>query len=447
MPSRPSPRTAALVVSATLVAALTACAPTAAEPGSTASATSYSTTVPSDPVTLTIAYCDRHPVEDLYEGFKVKYPNVTINPQYQECSNFSTDVVNQLTGANPPDIVEYVDAAIQTTAPAGAVLDLAPYVELYGWDTKFPTSQLQQLQLSSNGRVHGEGSQYGIPGGASFVGAFYNKDLMTRAGIAAVPATIADFQASLEQAKAAGVTPIALGAQDDGGIHLWGALASSLMGAQAAQDWVNGKQGATIAVDGAIQAAQYVADWANAGYFSPSPNGVSENDARADFSRGSALYTIDGSWSMSTLQMADPAGEQFGFIHFPVNQAGDGATGQGFTAGFAISSKSPHADIAAAFLDYLASPEAAEITVNIGMLPVNTDPAVAPAPKTFTATGLRDGYNAALAANGIVTFFDHASPTMHTTMTQGLQGVISGQLAPSDFIAQLQADWEAYHTS
>ena len=393
------------------------------------------TTVPTTPLTLTIAYCDRHPVEDLVNGFTKLHPNITFNLQYEDCNNFSTDIVNKLTGANPPDITEYVDAAIQTVAPAGAVLNLAPYVQAYQWADKFPASELAQLQLSADGKVHGQGNQYGIPGGASFVGLFYNKSLLAEAGLSAVPSTLDEFEAALAAAKAAGVTPIALGSQDDGGIHLWGSLVNSLIGPQDAQDWVNGLPGSSIDQPGAVQAAQLLADWAAAGYFTDAPNATSENDARAGFAAGSALFTVDGSWSMGTI----PTGDAFGFVPFPVVNPGDPATGQGFTAGFAISSKSANADVAAAFLDYLASAEAAEISVGLGMLPVNI--ATAPAPAPGLATDLRNAYAAAAQDNGIVTFYDHATPTMHTTLTQGLQGVIAGQLAPQAFVNSLQEDW------
>lgn len=423
-----------LLAGAACLALLSACTPggpATETPGATQSPTP---SVPSTPVTLSIAYCDQHPVEDLFQGFTALYPNVTFDAQYEDCNTFSTDIVNKLTGSNPPDITEYVDAAIQTVAPAGAIIDLAPYVEAYGWDKKFPASELAQLQLSIDGRVHGEGNQYGIPGGASFVGVFYNKALLAQANLS-VPTTIDEFQAALQTAKAAGITPLALGAHDDGGIHLWGSLVNSLIGPGPAQDWVNGKSGADIDQAGTVQAAQMVVDWMNAGYFTNSPNGTSENDARAGFAAGSALFTVDGSWSMGTI----PAGDAFGFFPFPVAKSGDPVTGQGFTAGFAISSRSPNADVAAAFLDYLASPQAAQISVGLGMLPVNID--TAPDPDPGLATDLRNGYAAATRDDGIVTFYDHATPTMHTTLVQGIQGLIAGQQTPQDFVTSVQADW------
>ena len=417
-----------------VLATMTACSPGGTSPVTQSETPTPSDAIPSTPVTLTMAYCDHQPVEDLMAGFTALYPNVTFDAQYEDCNTFSSDIVNKLTGSNPPDITEYVDAAIQTVAPQGLVLDLAPYAEMYGWADKFPASELAQLQLSDNGSVHGEGRQLGIPGGASFVGVFYNKALLAQAGLA-VPTTLDEFTAALQTARDAGITPIALGALDDGGIHLWGSLVNSLIGPQAAQNWVNGKAGSTIDLPGAVQASQMITDWENAGYFTVWPNGTSENDARAAFAGGSALFTVDGSWSVGTI----PPGEDFGFFPFPVAKKGDPVAGQGFSAAFAISSKSKNADVAAAFLDYLSSPEAAAISVNLGLLPVNVE--TAPTPDPGLATDLRDGYAAATRDNGIVTFYDHATATMHTTLTQGIQGLIISQITPEAFIASLQDDW------
>ena len=434
--SRPAVRVIGVALAAAGLAAMSACTPGGTSTGTgTLNPSSVSTVLPTTPVTLTIAYCDKHPVEDLFAGFTKLHPNVTFNPQYEDCNAFSNDIINKMTSANPPDITEYVDSAVQVLAPQGAVLDLGPYVKAYGWDKKFPASELSPLQLSADGKIHGQGSQYGIPGGAAFVGVFYNKALMAQAGITAVPGTLAEFEASLSAAKMAGITPIALGSQDDGGIHIWGSLVNSLVGPSIAQDWVNGKPGTTIDHPETVQATSRLRAWAQDGYFTDAPNATKEDDARAGFAAGSALYTIDGSWSMGTI----PSGNDFGFFPFPVAKAGDPVTGQGFTAGFAISSKSANPNVAAAFLDYLASAEAAEISVGLGMLPVNIDTAPDPAPGL--ATDLRNGYAAAARNNGIVTFYDHATPTMHTVLTQGLQGVIALELEPPAFVTSLQDDW------
>ena len=395
--------------------------------------------MPEEPITLTAAYCDAHPVEDLLDGFTALHPNVTFDKQYEECGNFSTDIINRMSSDSAPDITQYVDSAIQTLAPAGHVLDLGAYVEAYGWADKFPADQLAMLQLSADGKVHGEGAQYGIPGGAAFTGVFFNKDLLDQLGVGGPPSTFAEFEEMLAAAKERGMTPLALGSLDDGGIHLWGGMLASMMGADKAKAWVNGTAGATIAVPEAAEAAAKLAEWSVLGYFPGSANGMKEDDARADFAGRGAVFTVDGSWAVGTVR--DGLGVDAGFFGFPGRQASDPASGQGFCAGFAISSRSEKADVAAAFLDYLASPEAAEIAVGLGMLPVNI--ATAPQPEPGVATELREAYAAAAADGGIVTFFDHATPTMHTELTQGLQGVIAGEVEPQYFVKALQDNWDA----
>jgi raffinose/stachyose/melibiose transport system substrate-binding protein len=252
---------------------------------------------------------------------------------------------------------------------------------------------------------------------------------------------VAEFEAALAAAKEKGLTPLALGSLDDGAIHLWGGLLTPLFGLAESQDWVNGKAGATIQTDGALSATEKLAEWATAGYFPTSANGTKEDDARASFARGEAVFTVDGSWAVGTVR--DGLGDDGGFVAFPAATAGGPATGQGFSAAFAISARSDKADVAAAFLDYLASAEAAEISVGLGMLPVNID--TAPEPEPGVGADLRAAYAKAVADNGIVTFYDHATTTMHTSLIQGLQGVIAGQTAPADFLAALQADWDAAH--
>jgi raffinose/stachyose/melibiose transport system substrate-binding protein len=378
-------------------------------------------------------------VEDLADGFAAQHTNITFKKDYEDCGNFETDIVNRMTSDSAPDIIQYVDSAVQKLATAGHVRPLDDYAAAYGWDEKFPADELNQLKLTGDGKVHGEGNQLGIPGGASFTGVFYNKALLAEAGYDAPPATFEEFEASLAAAKDKDLTPIALGSLDDGGIHMWGGMLTNLMGLAEAQAWVNGKPESSIDTPGAVEAATKLRAWAEAGYFPASANGTKEDDARAAFAAGEAVYTIDGSWAVGTV--GEGLGENAGFFTLPGASADGPATGQGFVAGFAISASSDKADAAAAFLDWLSGPESAAISVGLGMLPVNTD--TAPAPDPGVATDLRNGYAKAAADGGIVTFFDHATPDMHTELTQGIQAVIAGELAPEDFVAGLQTNWVA----
>ncbi len=67
-----------------------------------------------------------------------------------------------------------------------------------------------------------KGKQYGVPWDMGMIGVWYNKDLFTKAGISAPPATWADFLADVSKLKAAGIVPLAIAGKDKWpSMHLW----------------------------------------------------------------------------------------------------------------------------------------------------------------------------------------------------------------------------------
>ena len=83
--------------------------------------------------------------------------------------------------------------------------------------------QLQTLNLSaadktnigSAGPVDSiNGTVYGIPLDANPEGVYYSQDLFTKAGITTTPTTIPELEADIAKLKAAGITPVAVGAKD-----------------------------------------------------------------------------------------------------------------------------------------------------------------------------------------------------------------------------------------
>jgi len=114
----------------------------------------------------------------------------------------------------------------------------------------------------------------------------------------------------------------------------------------------------------------------------------------------------------------------------------------GASVAYSISSKSEHPNEAAAFLDYLASADAATVQFDSGFMPVDTSASV-------EAEGVRadvaSGFGEVVSADGIVPFPDFAAPAMIDTIITGLQGLISKKSTTDDFLAAMQQTWDEYH--
>jgi ABC-type glycerol-3-phosphate transport system substrate-binding protein len=438
MGSTPVARAARAVAAAGLALALAACAETGG--GQPAAPTDVSKSLTSEKVTLTLAYTDDPPTETLVDAFEALHPNITIKTQQTPFTDYVKSIKLSMASSTPPDIAEYNPGAMRSLVPAGLIYDLTPYEKLYGWGDGFPASSLEVLRSNTAAKEYGTGGLYAVPGALSVLGVYYNKSLVQKAGVTQRPATLEQFEQNLGAVKSSGTTPLSVGGLQVGGFQVWNALGNVLGDAKQYREWVYGKPGATIKTDGAQRAAQKVVDWVGSGYVPASANATADSDAQANFVNGKSAYLITGNWAASTI--AKTMGDNVGFYVLPPASAGGPAVASGASVAYSISSKTKHANEAAAFLDFMRSEKAATIQFDTGFMPVNKNANV-------TANGvladIAGDFKKVVGANGIVPFPDFASPNMIDRLTAGVQGLLSKQMTPEQFLASLQESWTQYH--
>lgn len=398
-----------------------------------------STELTDEEVVLTVAYASDPPITPLTEGFTKLHPNVTFELIQTPFADYQTSLKLALAGDDAPDIVQYSPGPMRSIVPAGLVVSLDDYAEAYGWDQSVPSSLLGMLTSDEDATQYGTGDLYAIPGAIQMIGVFYNKQLTEAAGVDDIPATLDDFEDDLRAVQASGVTPMAMPALGIGGFQLWGALANVLADPILFNEWVYGVPGTTLAADpGFAEAAAKAAEWSAAGYFPSGAAAIADADAIASFTAGEQAYFVTGNWNTKAFQEA--LGDDLGFFLMPGQTADSAAvaTGSGFP--YSISSKSEHKDVAAAFLDYMTSQEAAEGIFESGFIPVATDTGIT---SDDVRGALQSDYERVVADDGVAPFANWASSSMIDTLTGGMQGVLSGDISPDDFIAALQADWES----
>ncbi len=427
-----------LAVAAAATLALTSCA----TGGGTGTDTpiDVSTEITSDPVTLTLAYTDDPPTQALIDGFTELHPNVTIEVQQTPFSDYVKSIKLAMASDNPPDIAQYNPGAMRSLVPAGLILDLTPWSDAYGWDDSFPQASLAVLTSDKDAKQFGTGGLYAAPGALSVLGVYYNKKLVEAAGITEVPADLAEFEADLAAVQGSGVAPLSVAGLEVGGFHIWNALLDRMGDVQDYRDWVYGVAGSTIETDAAAQATDTLVDWIDQGFIPESANAVGYADALAAFTSGGAAYHVNGNWAASAIETE--LGDDVGFFLMPGPDADAPLVASGASVAYSISSKSANPNVAAAFLDYLGSPEAATVQFDGGFMPVNKDAVV-------DATGLKAEiatvFSDLVAVDGIVPFPDFAAPSMIDQLVSGVQGLISKQSSTDAFLASLQATWSEYH--
>jgi len=433
-------------VAALAAAALTACSGpgSGSSPGDGGQPIAVSTDVGSEPVTLTLfdgaglkAFDDA-----LIAAFTKKYPNITIKERIEPDNVINTTFPRVVASANPPDLIRPQSGAIVDNVKNGLLTNLDPYAKAYGWD-KVPPEQLAPYRVDNG--VRGQGSLYafGVPAGP-MTGVFYNKKLAAQIGLTQPPQTLAEFEALLEKAKAAGKTPIVVANKIGLLGHVWNLLLGDHMGADKVNQIGYRTSGASVDTPEALKATETLDRWAKAGYFNSDQNALDQDPSYGQFMNGEAVFTVQGSWALGPLQKMVDEGN-LGFFPMPPVEAGGKYTAMsGSSLAFAIPERSKNHDAAAAFLNWAQSPEAAEAAYKTGFSAKSADakPVVAPL-DADVQTQLSNGYAKVVADGGVMSWVVDATPGIAAAaVNPGLQQLAGSKTTPKSFLSAVQAAYK-----
>ncbi len=429
-----------------------ACSSSASLAPSAASSTT-SSAASSAPVTLVVQDGEAGSTERigtyklLDQQFEQQHPGVTIQHTSEPFANLTATLNLQLSSSAAPDVTQ-VNQGYQSMGilvKGGLLQPLDSYATKYGWGARQPPTLLDAGKFSSDGKQFGTGNLYGISATGDLVGLYYNKATLQKLGLE-LPTTLAQFTNDLAVAKQAGVTPIAFGDLDKSpGIHDFQAIVNALAPVKYQNDFVYGRGGVSFATPEVIQAAAMLQDWANKGYFTPGFLGLGYSDWVNGFQGGKGLFIITGSWYNT--QLLDAMGSNVGFFLLPRATAGEApvATGAGGLP-WAIPTRAKNPTLAAAYIDFITSSQAAALFVQRGDNPMTSPPA-GTAPQGSSTADILAAWAQLEQNDNFVPFMDWATPTLYNTLSAGIEELLGNQTTPSTFVQQGQADYGKFVTS
>jgi raffinose/stachyose/melibiose transport system substrate-binding protein len=429
----------------------TACSLTPGSDDSAGTANPISTTVPTDEkITLTLTDFEAAGIGDaivaLIKEFQALHPNVTIERQYTAFADYGKNIRLVMSSDTAPDIAQVGQAHVMMgpLVKGKLIRPLDDYADAYGWSGRFGPGLLNQLRFEDDARSFGSGKLYGASVGGNLVGVYYNRAKLDALGVK--PGAIADlaaFNDTLAKAKAAGELPIQLGNLEAWPAnHLLSDLIAQYDDVQAVRDWIYGKPGATLDRPGVKEAVAALQSWVSNGYIAPGANGTAYDDGITKFIKGEGVFMMTGNWVQARIdqEMKGAAG----FMLLPPATAGDPARATGaLTSPFAVSTKSKHPDVAAAFINYMISKEASPTLFKGGYLPaLNGESSTAGA--GTAQEGTLEGWRKVTQADGTALYLDWATPSMGDTLFSEVQKLLGGKQSEDGLIDAVQGDWNDF---
>jgi N,N'-diacetylchitobiose transport system substrate-binding protein len=327
---------APLVLGAALALGAAACSSS----GTTASSGSASDTGK----TLTVWYMDGDLSSQAQAAVDTDFEKATgakVTVQIQEWDNINTKISTALAQDNPPDVLEIGNTDVPLFAATGALADITAHkADLEGGQSWLP---------GLVGPATVDGKVYAAPLFAGNRAVIYNKKIWSAAGITAPPTSFAELTADLDKIKAANPSPD-FSAFYFPGEYWYGALqfvwdAGGQLATKSGSTWSGALE------SGAAQ--QGLATWKSFQntYSTAASRGVDTKspDQAALFAGGKAAAILDT--SVNTVLKDNPSlAGQIGV--FPLPGAAPGSTQPVFLGGsdLAIAAKSPHQDLALAYL-------------------------------------------------------------------------------------------------
>ena len=380
-------------------------------------------------------------IKQLNQAFQEKYPNVTIKRVARSFEDLNKTLKLAVSGPNAPDVVEANQGrpVMGTLVKGGLLRPLDPYAEAYAWQDRYPQVLLDLNSFSSDGAEFGSGNLYGLSQMGEIVGVFYNKSKVSDP-----PATFDEFEQSLAEAKQDGDIPIQFGNLDKWpGIHEYETVLAQTADKEQVRDFVFARSGASFDTAGFQEAAQKLKEWADKGYFTPDFNGTGYDPAWQQFTKGKGRYLIAGTWL--TADLNDAMGDDVGFMLMPGKEAGaDPVSLGGESLAWAVTSKSEHPDVAAAYIDFITNGQAATVLAETGNLPAM------PVDESAIPQGLPaevfDAWGRLSDTDGLIPYLDYATPTFYDDITAGVQELLAGKQDPSQFTAAMQESMEKFQS-
>lgn len=219
-----------------------------------------------------------------------------------------------------------------------------------------------------------QGKTYGLPIAASARAMYYNKDLFSKAGISAPPATWDELKADAEKIKALGGDVYGYGLQGkeiETDVYYYYAM-WSYGGNIVEQDGTSG-----LDSQAAIDAATMYKGLIDAGLTEPGVTGLNREDVQNLFKQGKVGMMITAPFLSSQIKTEAP-NLNYGVAAIPAGPKGDRGT-YGVTDSIIMFQNSQNKDEAWKFLDFVfQTPWRVKFTVNEGFLPVEKEEAKDP---------------------------------------------------------------------
>ncbi len=299
----------------------------------------------SDKVKVRMTYWNSEDtMAELLSYLEQAVPDVEIEYQFIDNSNYDTIVDTQLSAGEGPDIICESSGSALKHARIGYLEPINDLAEKYS--------------DSGTGLYSFEGNAYALPGISWFEGIFYNKEIFEEHNVE-LPTTFDEYIEVCKTFEAAGITPLAAG------LKSWEPMLKNSMAFVTAEylstpegrnfnsDYREGK----VTLDGTWN--PYLEKWSEMiteGIYTTDMTGIDHDQSLEQFATGGAAMFCSGPWDLDGIMAKNPD-LQIDMMPFHGTKPSDGWLIGGPGCGFALNANSTKKEAAKKVLEAISTIE------------------------------------------------------------------------------------------
>lgn len=365
--------------------------------------------------------------EDVIAAFEAENPDITINAEFFNTNDYDNLLKTRLSGGAGPDIYGFDLGNIENFVTDGFAADLSD-----GGDY---LDKLTEQAAEESVRYSLDGGAYNVPVSLSGNGIVYNKALFEQAGIAQAPTTYSEFLDACQQLLDAGITPLAMSAQDNWWPQFIVYYALAEHGADedlaeqmtAGEAEFSGNEAWTRSLDIVKELVPY---------YMPNPVGTSQTAAQSAFLSGQAAM-FPAPW---ILPDARDANLDLGYMNFPTTDEPADAIWGSYQVRFGVNPGNDNVEAAQEFLNFFFQDDVyLEFLTKVKLFPTTTTVEVG-----ADVDPLYPQMQAAWEGKTFMALFSPPDKAVQDALLVGLQNIISGQKTTDEVLADLDVALEQY---
>jgi raffinose/stachyose/melibiose transport system substrate-binding protein len=255
--------------------------------------------------------------------FEAANPDIKVELPFLENEAFKAKLTTLLQSADAPDVFHSWGGGVFYEQAAAGVLRPVEGVVSAEANESIGTAGVSAFTAA-------DGHQYGLARDVGEVVLWYNKALFEQAGVDPASMNTWDgFLAGVQTIKAAGITPLAIGAKDKWPAHFWWSkLVVRLAGQEGFEAAARG-EGDGFAGEDFVKAGDYFLQLAALDPWQPGFAAAAYGDASGYFGDGKAAMHLMGDWDYGVMKdnSASKQGipdDQLGILPFPTIEGGKG---------------------------------------------------------------------------------------------------------------------------